>query len=520
VLSGTDSGQYPFWSPDSRSIAFFTPGKLKKVEASGGPPQTLCDVPNTGLGGSWNPDGVIIFGTSASGLSRVPQAGGATAPLTELDTTSGETFHGRPWFLPDGRHFLYYAQSTTLGKSAIFLGSFDSKSRTRLVAALQGGVYSPPAAASEKGHLLFLREGTLMALPLDAKSFQPAGEAFPVAQEVGSNISFPFLSASATGVLVYRGGQSGGATQLAWFDREGKPMGTVGPAGAYNDLALSPDGKRVAVSRLDSLSSNWDIWLMDVLHQVPTRFTFDPAIESYPVWSPDGGRIIFGSGRDGVQNLYGKGSGGTGAEEAVLKSNLNKRPYDWSSDGRYLLFSVLDPKTKADLWLLPDPAGSGGDRKPRPFLATPFNESQGQFSPVQTGARRWIAYVSDDSGRVEVYVQPFAEMGPDSAGKFQISSDGGSQPRWRRDGKEIYYIAPDSKLMAVEVKMTPQFEHSVPKPLFQTRIFGVYGSMAGGGYFRYAAAADGSRFLIDSVAEETVQAPITVVLNWTAGLKK
>jgi Tol biopolymer transport system component len=293
----------------------------------------------------------------------------------------------------------------------------------------------------------------------------------------------------------------------------------VGPAGAYNDLALSPDGKRVAVSRLDSLSINWDIWLMDVLHQVPTRFTFDPAIEHYPVWSPDGGRIIFSSLRDGVFNLYGKGSGGTGAEEALLKSNLNKRPYDWSSDGRYLLFSVLDPKTKSDLWLLPDPAGSGGDRKPRPLLTMPYNEAEGQFSPVQTGALRWVAYVSDESGRSEVFVQPFSETGSDAAGKFQISSEGGSQPRWRRNGKEIYYIAPDGKLMAVDVKMTPQFEHSIPKPLFQARIFGS-GTVAGGAYFRYAAAADGKRFLIDSVAEETVQAPITVVLNWTAGLKK
>ena len=242
-------------------------------------------------------------------------------------------------------------------------------------------------------------------------------------------------------------------------------------------------------------------------------------MEYYPVWSPDGGRIVFSSSRDGMFNLFGKGSGGTGAEEAVLKSNLNKRPYDWSSDGRYLLFSVLDPKTKLDLWLLPDPAGSGGERKPRPFLTTPYNETQGQFSPVQTGALRWIAYVSDESGRPEVYVQPFSEMESASAGKFPISSQGGSQPRWRRDGKEIYYIALDGKLMAVDVKMTPQFEHSIPKPLFRARIFGS-GTLAGGAYFRYAAAPDGKRFLIDSVAEETVQAPITVVLNWTAGLKK
>ncbi len=515
-LPGTDGAAFPFWSPDSRFIGFFGVGKLKKVEASGGPPQTLCDVPNTGIGGSWSRDGVIVFGTNSTGLFRVPQAGGAAAPVTTLDASRGESFQGRPWFLPDGRHFLYYVNSTT-ENSGIFLGTLDGKDRKRLVAARQGAVYAPLSGSGEKGHLLFLREGTLMAQPLDAGNFELAGDAFPVAEQVGSVISYPFISASANGVLVYRGGGAGGNTQLAWFDREGKPLGTVGPIGVYNDVALAPDGKRVAVRKAEPQSGNLDIWLLDVAHGVPTRFTFDPAQEAFPVWSPDSSRVVFSSNRDGAANLYQKGAGGTGSEEPLLKSNLEKRSYDWSGDGKYLLYSVSEPKTRSDLWVLPEPVGASGEQKPRPFLATPYNESQGQFSPGPAGTPRWIAYSSDESGRNEIYVQPFLETASAAAGKFQISSEGGLQPRWRRDGKEIYYIAPDGKLMAAEVKTGPQFEHGVPQALFQTRIFG---GGAGLVNFRYSPAPDGKRFLIDNQAEETASAPITAVLHWTAGLKR
>ena len=516
-LPGTEDTASPFWSPDSRFIGFFVPGKLKKVEASGGPPQTLCDVANTGVGGSWNGDGVIVFGTSASGLFRVSQAGGAAASLTTLDPARGEVFHSRPWFLPDGRHFLYYANSSSPENSGIYLASLSGKDRQRLVAARQGATYAPPAGGGQRGHLLFLRESTLIAQPLDPGSYEPAGDAFPVpgAEQVGSTISLPFFSVSNNGVLVYRAGGPGGNTQLAWFDRQGKLLETVGPIGIYSDVALSPEGKRVAVRKVDPQSGNIDIWLLDVAHGVPTRFTFDPATENYPVWSPDGSRIVFNSTRGGVFDLYQKGSGGTGSEELLLKSNLSKFPYDWSADGKYLLFAVTDPKTRSDLWVLPGPSAQSGERQPRPVVVTPYNETQGQFSPGP--GPRWIAYASDESGRYEVYVQPFSETSAAPAGKFQISSEGGNQPRWRRDGKEIYYIAPDGRLMAVEVKTAPQFEHGAPKSLFQTRIY-LGGTVVTA--LRYSPAPDGKRFLINSQAEEMASAPITVVLNWIAGLKR
>jgi dipeptidyl aminopeptidase/acylaminoacyl peptidase len=519
VLPGTEGAAFPFWSPDSRFIGYSVLGKLKKVDASGGPPQTLCDAPNTAIGGSWNRDGVIVFGTNGTGLFRVSQAGGAPAQLTTPDAKRQESFHGRPWFLPDGNHFLYYAQSAALEDSGIYLATLEGNPAKRLVLARQGGAYVPPSGSVGNGHLLFLREGTLMAQPLDAKTFELAGDAFPVAEQVGSNISNPFFSVSTNGVLVYRSGGSAGNTQLAWFGRDGKPLGVLGPIGLYNDVALSPDARRVAVSKRDPQGGHLDIWLMDVAHGVPTRFTFDPGLDTYPVWSPDGSRLVFASSRDGALNLYQKGSAGAGSEELLFKSDREKRSFDWSGDGRYLLYAVQDQKTKLDLWLLPDAAVASAERKPRPFLTTPYNESQGQFSPGPAGTPRWIAYASDESGRFEVYVEPFSESSSAPAGKFQISSDGGVQPRWRRDGRELYYIAPDGRLMAADVKTSPQFDHGVPTPLFQSRILGGGGG-TGLGVFRYSPAPDGKRFLINSQAEEVASSPITAVLNWTAALKR
>jgi hypothetical protein len=514
-LPGTDGALFPFWSPDSRYVGYFADGKLKKIDVSGGPPQTVCDVPNTGIGGSWSRDGVILFGTNSTGLFRVPQAGGAATPLTALDAGRLEVFHGRPWFLPGGRRYLFYASSRKAENNGIYLATLESNDRKLLVRARQGAAYVPPLVSGEEGRLLFLRDGTLMAQPMNAGSFELAGEAFPIAEQVGSSISNAFFSVSANGVLAYRGGGIGSADQLLWFDRQGKPAGELGPSGQYSDVALSPDGKRVAVTRLDTQSNNVDLWLLDTARGVPTRFTFDPSREFIPIWSADGSRVVFSSDRGGAVHLFQKSAGGTSGEEPLLKDQDGMEANDWSPDGRYLIYNVLDPKTSRDLWLLPDP-GAPGEHKPRPFLVTPFREMQGQFAPGPVGPARWIAYTSDESGRNEVYVQPFSETSAVAAGKFQISADGGYQPRWRRDGKELYYIATDRRLMAVEVKMGPAFEHGVPKALFQTRIPGDPRSSN----FRYAVAPDGKRFLIESQADELVSEPIDVVLNWTAGLKR
>jgi Tol biopolymer transport system component len=520
-LPGTENAVCAFWSPDSRWIGFAAEGKLKKIEASGGQPQTLCNTPPAGgIAGAWNSDGVILFGAvpSGGGLLRVSQAGGEATRATTVDRS--ETAHAFPQFLPDGRHFIYFALSPEGENTGIYLGTLGGKERKRLLSTMFSAVYSPASANREKGHLLFLRDGTLMAQPLDARTFDLAGEAFPIAEQIGNFLAYGYYSAATNGALAYRsGGRTSANTQLIWFNREGKPLGAVGPLGGYNDLALSRDGKRVAVSQDDPQPGKRDIWLVDMAHGVPQRFTFGPREDWCPVWSPDGRRLFFASRRDGPDNIYQKDSGGTGTDEPLLKSDLAKNPLDWSPDGRFLMYYVEDPKTKADLWILP----AGGDRKPMPFLQTPSNETQGQFSPgsegAPAGAPRWVAYSSDESGAWQIYVQPFPGGTSGRGGKFQVSTGGGLQPRWRADGKELFYIAPDGKLMAVEVKMSPRFETGIPKALFTTRISGGTTSVH---VFRYAVAPDGKRFLINTMpqTDEPNASPITVVLNWTAGLKK
>jgi serine/threonine protein kinase len=504
-LSGTDGALLPFWSPDSRFIVFSASGKLKKVEAAGGPPQTLCDTQPFALGGSWSRDGTIIFGSN-SGLLRVSSAGGVPTPLTSLDSSRHERGHLWPQFLPDDRHFLYLAASNQSENSAIYLASRDSaKDRRQLVRAAYNAVYAPSVKYGRgqlSGYLLFVREGTLMAQPFDEKRLELAGEAFPVAEQVGLYLDLAFFSVSSNGVLAHRAG-GGQNTQLAWYDRAGKQLQTVGPPGDNESLALSADETRVAVTRQEA--SNRDLWLIDLARNSSSRFTFHAAADLMPVWSADGARIAFASMRDGPASLYQKVSSGAGNDELLLKSSgINLFPQDWSRDGRYLLYASVDSKSGFDLWVLP----LDGDRKPIPFLQTQFREWQGQFSPDA----KFIAYTSDESGKAEIYVQPF----PVSGAKWMISAGGGSQPRWRRDGKEIFYLSLERKLMAVEVKTARGLEAAIPKPLFQTRIQG--STLSPGS--RYAASANGQRFLISSAPEELASAPITLVLNWTAGLKK
>ncbi|SPE38254.1 Serine/threonine protein kinase [Candidatus Sulfopaludibacter sp. SbA6] len=523
-LAGTEGVSNPilFWSPDSRFIAFAVPGKLKKVEASGGPPQTLCDLSGGLRGGAWSRGGVIVFGVFSKGLMRVSEAGGAASPLTTLDASGQETSHGRPSFLPDGRHFVYLRDSTAPEKMGIYLGSLDAKPEQqgskRLVATGSSATYAAYAPSPDPalGYILFVREGSLMAQAFDARRLEMAGEAVPIAEGLPDG-GPPLFSVSTTGVLAYRTGGAGflPTTQLTWFDRAGKNLGTVGEPGQYNTVALSPDGTRVAVSRNDPQAAgtsglgNTDIWLHEFSRGTSTRFTFDPFFDFMAVWSPDGSRIIFASNRDGPYNLYQKVSSGAGNEEALLKSNESKFPYDWSSDGRFLLYAA-GAAGKPGLWVLPL---TGDDHKPVPYLQT---ESAGQarFSPDS----RWIAYMSSVSGKREVYVRPFPTA---SGGKWMVSKGGGSEPRWRPDGKELFYISADSKLMSVEVATASgAFQPGIPKALFAAPI---WGGATTNNVTRYDVTADGNKFLINSLPTETTAAPpspITVVLNWEAGLKK
>jgi len=514
-LLGSESPQFPpfFWSFDSRYIAFDVAGKLKKIGISGGAAETLCDSSCEAIGGSWNRDGVIIFGQNPGGLMRVSANGGSTSPLTTLDPSRKETNHAYPSFLPDGRHFIYLRRSDKPENSGVYIGSLDAKPEEqdlkRLVATGWGPAYVP-SSDSRPGQLLFLRDGTLMAQPFDARRLELSGEPVTVADQVGTVLDSGFFSTSINDVLVYRTGGGGLSQQLTWFDREGKVLGTAGEPGTYFTLDLSPDGARAAVSRADP---NPSLWLLDFSRGTSTRFTFGPSPGQRGTWSPDGNRIIFASKPNGVYDLYQKLASGVKDEELLLKSSETKYPTSWSRDGRFLLYEEADPTTKKEhLWVLP----LEGDRKPFPFLRTEFNNYSGQFSPDG----RLVAYVSDESGRNEIYVRTFSPdstaAASDTGGKWLISTNGGSQPRWQGDGKELYYLAPDMKLMAVEIATTPVFRAGVPKALFHAPP----PPAVAGDLQLWDLTPDGKRFLFPAPAEQGAQAPFTVVLNWHAALKK
>jgi Tol biopolymer transport system component len=354
-----------------------------------------------------------------------------------------------------------------------------------------------------QGHLLFLREATLMAQPFDEQRLVLTGEASPIAepiQTIGINAPYGVFSTSENGVLAYQAGAGANGSQLVRFDRAGKQIGVAGDLGVYSDPELSPDGKRFSVSISDGKQR--DIWIYDVARGLRKRFTFGPADVAARVWSPDGSTIVFSSNPKGHYDLYQKASGGAGSEELLLEDNFNKIPTSWSPDGRFILYASYGGTRNFGLFALP----LFGDRKPFPFLKVQSNPGSGKFSPDG----RWIAYASGESGRVEVYVAPF----PGSGGKWQVSTAGGFWPRWRRDGTEIFYLAPDSKLMAAAVNgKGGSFEVGAVKPLFQTHA-------PIGTSYSYDVSTDGQWFLINRAPEQGTAAPITVVLNWTAGLKK
>jgi Tol biopolymer transport system component len=348
-----------------------------------------------------------------------------------------------------------------------------------------------------------------MAQAMDPKTYALSSEPISVADRVEG------ISVSNNGTLAYRTGDAGGNVQLMWFDREGKPEGTVGPPGVYNDLAISPDGKRVAVTRFDSAGGTLDLWMIDIERGVPSRFTSDPGMDWEPVWSPDSRTVAFTSDRvKGINAIYTKDANNVGTEQPLIPlGNDSQHTKDWSPDGKLLIITQYAGAdlARGQLWVLP----LDGDRKPVPFLTMPYLQSQGQFYPIASRGPRWVAYISNETGRTEVYVQSY----PPGSGKVQVSSEGGVQPRWRRDGKELFYIAADGKLMAAEVKRAlVTFEIAPSKALFQTRMLGGVGGRTNY-VFRYDVAADGKRFLIVAEREGETQ-PITVVLNWAVAVKK
>ncbi len=500
-LPNTSNAQFPFWSPDGRFVGFFADGKLKKIDVTGGPPQSLCDATD-GRGGTWNRDGIVLFvpsGVTGTSIFRVSAAGGVPVAVTRVDPSRQESRHRWPQFLPDGQHFLYFVDRGPQSEIAVgVLGGLDVK---HLMTTDSSAQYVEP------GYLLFVREGTLMGQAFDARRLELVGESFQVADRVAENINASALSgfsASQDGVLAYRADVGSLAVQPIWFDRTGKELGPAAARGQYDEPALSPDGNRLAAERTQPPSNTYDLWMFDLVRGVSSRLTFDPATDMDPVWSPDGTRIAFASRRGAaVRNLYLKSASGAGADELLLKLADDSWPTDWSKDGHFILYSDVSANSQQDVWVLP----LSGDRKPQPFVQTPANESGGRFSPDG----RWIAYASNENGRSEVYVQSF----PASGGKWQISSSGGNEPSWRGDGREIFYRGADDKIMAVPVTTGVTFMPGVPRALFQARIGGPTARRN-----HYVSTADGQRFLILTPSEEQSTTPVTVVVNWTAELKK
>ncbi len=493
-LPGTEGATYPFWSPDSRSIGFFAGTALHRLDIGGGTPQVLTAIRNATAQGSWSADGTILYAHSgAAPVRRIAATGGEPVEVTRLDPPR-QSGHRAPQFLPDGRHFLFYALGTPEA-SGLYLGSLDGGTPVRLTAADSGGGFLPP------DQVVFVRQGTLLARRLDLSSGALTGDPVTLAEGVrAEGIARGGFSVSAAGSVAYRAGGGRPPRVLSWVDRTGKAVGMAGEPDAYAPASpeLSPDGRRVAMWR--GVQGNADVWLLDLVRGGMTRLTFDPALDIGPIWSPDGLRIAFQSNRTGVYDLYVKPSNGSAAETRLLDSPGGRGPAQWSADGRWLLYSENHPRTRSDLWALdmhsPDPM-------PRVVVNTPAAEAQAQLSPDG----RWLAYSTDESGRFEVVVQPF----PATDGKWPVSTNGGGAPRWRADGKELYFLAPDSAMMAVPVTTAgPTFEAGAPVRLFATRIVDGGAPVSAR---EYAVARDG-RFLINQPVVQATVAPITLILNW------
>jgi Tol biopolymer transport system component len=524
IIADAQGTAFAFWSPDSRYVAYQAGTKLRKVEVSGGPPQDICNVPATIVGGAWSPHGVIVFGNAAGsplrGLFKVSANGGTPSQLTALDASKKDAAHILPAFLPDGRHFLYVRFSLTSTDGGTYIGSIDElpekqpdkmlipNSATILFSPMLGG-----SAASGIGYLMYLRETTLIAQAFNTRTLELAGDAMPAASPVSrsANEAIGVFSVSQTGTLIYRTDNEEGTNQITWLGRDGKPLynpdtsgtlTTVAGQGIYTELNLSPNMQSAVIAA--GGVARRDIYLLDLARKINSRFTFDPADDRSPVWSYDGQQVVFSSNRDGQGDLYIKTSNGARNEELLYKSTEPKTANDWSRDGRFLLFTVSDPKTKNDIWYMT----MAGERKAMPFLQNPYSEGSAQFSPDG----RFVAYLSDESGTPEIYVRSF----PDANGRWQISRGGGVDPRWSGDGKEIIYLS-TGRVMAVEVASTPSFTPGIPRVLFEAPIVNAGSSARNPGY---SVSADGKSFLVNLPLGPNASRPINVVVNWQSGLKR
>jgi serine/threonine protein kinase len=527
-LPGTESNQSLsfFWSPDSRFIAFACQSKLKKMDVvSGGPPQTICELAALVTGGAWNVGNVILYADymGSNGIMRVPAAGGTPSPVTKPDPLRQEENHILPLFLPDGRHFLCFCNSSIPENQGIYVGSLDAKpeeqGRKQVVRTAWSGAAYVPARDANPGYLLFMREQALVAQPFDDKRMQLTGEALPIAEHISYFINTGLFSASENGILVYKsGGPLHQLSQPAWFDGQGKQMGTIGALGSYYGLSLRPDGSQAAMSRLNLTQgrATIDLWLHDFARATQRQFTFGQGENISPVFSPDGSRVVFASNRDGgVHNLYQQPVSEAREEEPLAISKEDKVPTSWSADGRFVLFTARNAATNTDLWVLPMELG----RKPVPFLKTGSGEFDGHFSPDG----RWVAYVSDEEGSNEIYVRRFLSVNgtiaPQSGSKWRISGEGGTAPRWSRDGRVLYFRSMDGKVMAADIVPGPTFSAGSPRLVFPAApVFQM------GGYplasLHWDVASDGKRFLLVAPGTEGSRTSFDVILDWTSLFRK
>lgn len=489
ALPGTENAAFPFWSPDGRFLGFFAEGKLKKIDLEGGPAISIADAP-AGRGGSWSRDGTILFAPEmTAALLRVPASGGATAPATFLDERQQDLSHRFPFFLPDGKRFLFFDHAVG-ARSGIYVGRLDSRDVRLLVPATSNGEWTAP------GWLLFTRDGNLMAQPFDG-DLRSRGEAVPVAERVAFYRPFDSadFSVSAGGVLAYRT-SSRRPSRLVWRDRSGREIGTTGDTAFYRMPRLSPDGRRLAVVKFDPRSDDGDVWVFDLERSAALRLTREPRQVASPVWSPDGSRIAFASDRSGAMDLYEIPADGTGNERLLVRTKDYKVPTDWSRDGKLLAFQATTATTSWDVFL----HTLGSAEPPRVFAGTRFQEGGGVFSPDG----RWIAFVSNGSGRPEVYVRPV-----EGDGEQLVSTAGGIAPRWRNDGRELFYVDRDDHMMSVTIEPGTDRQVRAPRQLFATPDLD-YGI----GLAHYDVTPDGQRFVLVTPTTEEEPPSLTIASGW------